>query len=206
MLAVTPLMGATSLYRAGVGYANAWYQQAPGLVGLWFDAVEPGGDQVKSATDLRTKLLQTSKDSIKSATNELTRRHRGPRALRRGARDQGQVRRGPLSAQGSGRAGRQARRQQVTKRRAFRELLEGVGALCRFPLASTFRDFGGRGQPRPSHRREGAREPGVAHSHKDLGWQQLDRRRARSPCRVPSPVCARPLRLSHPWPRRPRSS
>lgn len=73
MLAVTPLMGATSLYRAGVGYANAWYKQAPGLIGLWFDAVEPGGDQVGSATKLRAELLQTSRESIASASNELTR-------------------------------------------------------------------------------------------------------------------------------------
>jgi hypothetical protein len=73
MLAITPLMGATSVYRAGVSYANAWYKQAPGLVGLWFDAVEPGGDQVGSATELRQKLLATSRDSVKSATDELTR-------------------------------------------------------------------------------------------------------------------------------------
>jgi hypothetical protein len=73
MLAVTPLMGATSLYRAGVGYANTWYKQAPSLVGLWFDAVEPGGDQVDSATKLRAKLLRTSKDSVENASDELTR-------------------------------------------------------------------------------------------------------------------------------------
>ncbi len=73
MLAVTPLMGATSLYRAGVSYANAWYKQAPGLVGLWFDAVEPGGDQVKSATELRAKVLATTRESIESASNELNR-------------------------------------------------------------------------------------------------------------------------------------
>jgi hypothetical protein len=73
MLAVTPLMGATSLYRASVGYADAWYKQAPGLVGLWFDAIEPGGDQVKSATELRAKLLQASRDSITCASDELTR-------------------------------------------------------------------------------------------------------------------------------------
>jgi len=73
MLAVTPLMGATSLYRASVGYANSWYKQAPGLVGLWFDAVEPGGDQVASATDLRLRLLKTSRESVKSACDELTR-------------------------------------------------------------------------------------------------------------------------------------
>jgi hypothetical protein len=72
MLAVTPLMGATSLYRAGVGYANAWYKQTPGLVGLWFDAVEPGGDQVASATELRARLLQTARESISSANDELT--------------------------------------------------------------------------------------------------------------------------------------
>jgi hypothetical protein len=73
LLAITPLMGATSLYRAGVSYANAWYKQAPGLAGLWFDAVEPGGDQVKSATDLRERLLKTTEESIAGANNELTR-------------------------------------------------------------------------------------------------------------------------------------
>lgn len=80
MLAITPLMGATSVYRAGLSYADAWYKQAPGLVGLWFDAVEPGGDQVKSATDLREKLLTTTEESITGANNELT---RGIKDLRR---------------------------------------------------------------------------------------------------------------------------
>ncbi len=79
-LAITPLMGATSLYRAGMSYADAWYKQAPRLVSLWFDAVEPGGKQVESATELREKLLETSETSVDQATKELT---KGIRDLRR---------------------------------------------------------------------------------------------------------------------------
>jgi hypothetical protein len=73
LLALTPLMGATSAYRAGVRYADAWYKRTPRMVGLWFDAVEPGGDQVGAARELRTELLATARDSVQTASDELTR-------------------------------------------------------------------------------------------------------------------------------------
>ena len=194
MLAVTPLMGATSLYRAGVGYANAWYKQAPGLVGLWFDAVEPGGDQVDSATKLRDEAaadeqgLDQERDQRADARHRQTSkrfgRRRGPRPSKARAAASGRpgllpaaVLRAPAGPGSAGSAAWSSSRVARTGRRP--------SAAC--PPAR-FADFGGRGQPRPSHRREGGREPGVAHPHEDLGRQQLDRRRLDRGCRVSSPV------------------
>jgi hypothetical protein len=73
MLALTPVMGAATAYRAGVGHADVWYQKAPRLMSLWFDAIEPGRDQVKAGRELRDEVLKLMKESSDLVHEEFNR-------------------------------------------------------------------------------------------------------------------------------------
>ena len=70
---MAPVMGAATAYRAGMAHANVWYDNAPRLMGLWFDAIEPGDEQVQAAEEMRDEVLILAKESSAQASEELDR-------------------------------------------------------------------------------------------------------------------------------------
>jgi hypothetical protein len=73
MIALAPVMCAATAYRAGVGYANAWYSRAPRLASLWLDAIEPRRDAPAAGGELREEVLQLAKESLEAAYQEVSR-------------------------------------------------------------------------------------------------------------------------------------
>ncbi len=73
LLALAPVMGAATAYRAGVANATAWYEGAPRLMNLWFDAIEPGRDQAEAATELSQEVLSLMEESSNVVHKELDR-------------------------------------------------------------------------------------------------------------------------------------